>query len=286
MIQMQFFDVPSPCIGICQSDSRGYCIGCYRTRDERQGWITFSSDTKQRIIKRAIQRKKRIDGRYRSHEPYFDNEFRDTKTIPLFNTSQNKYDWKNYFSHLKEALDEKDVQRFSEFNLTPEDRSFAIKKAKTIYEDLDQITENEVTTALSGGLMSSLSSKALQVLVYIFDKLALPVIVTLFLIPAVQNNLLSLIELLNDSKDKTEIKNKLKTIDTFLLAGSYRVVTRNNLNIREKGNKKSKIIGSLEIGNVVEVLDGTNRSWLKVKITTNGIETIGWVYRRYTLHLK
>ena len=60
-MQLEFFDVPSPCIGICQSDDKGHCMGCMRTRAERQDWITLSSDDKQKVIKRCIQRKKRKD---------------------------------------------------------------------------------------------------------------------------------------------------------------------------------------------------------------------------------
>lgn len=58
-MQLEFFDVPSPCIGICQTDEKGYCLGCLRTRDERQIWKDCSNDDKQRVIKRCIQRKKR-----------------------------------------------------------------------------------------------------------------------------------------------------------------------------------------------------------------------------------
>jgi uncharacterized protein len=60
-MQLEFFDVPSPCIGICQSNSKGYCLGCYRTREERQNWINLSNDDKQKVIKRCIQRKRRKD---------------------------------------------------------------------------------------------------------------------------------------------------------------------------------------------------------------------------------
>lgn len=58
-MQLEFFDVPSPCIGICQSDDKGLCIGCFRSRDERQTWIHLTSDDKQKVIKRCKQRKKR-----------------------------------------------------------------------------------------------------------------------------------------------------------------------------------------------------------------------------------
>ena len=58
-MQLEFFDVPSPCVGICQSNAKGYCLGCMRTRDERQDWINLDNDNKQKVIKRCIQRKKR-----------------------------------------------------------------------------------------------------------------------------------------------------------------------------------------------------------------------------------
>jgi len=58
-VQLEFFDVPSPCVGICQSNDKGYCLGCMRTRDERQDWINLDNDNKQKVIKRCIQRKKR-----------------------------------------------------------------------------------------------------------------------------------------------------------------------------------------------------------------------------------
>lgn len=32
-------EVQSPCIGVCSmDDSTGFCLGCYRTMDEIQGW--------------------------------------------------------------------------------------------------------------------------------------------------------------------------------------------------------------------------------------------------------
>ena len=58
-MQLEFFDVPSPCIGICQADNRGYCLGCLRTRDERQIWRDYSNDQKQKVIKLCQQRRKR-----------------------------------------------------------------------------------------------------------------------------------------------------------------------------------------------------------------------------------
>ncbi len=58
-MQLEFFDVPSPCVGVCQSNEKGYCLGCMRTRNERQDWTDLDNDNKQKVIKRCIQRKKR-----------------------------------------------------------------------------------------------------------------------------------------------------------------------------------------------------------------------------------
>ncbi|QBY04896.1 DUF1289 domain-containing protein [Thalassotalea sp. HSM 43] len=58
-LQLDFFDVPSPCRGVCKADARGYCQGCFRTRDERFGWLDLSNSEKQRVIKLCLQREKR-----------------------------------------------------------------------------------------------------------------------------------------------------------------------------------------------------------------------------------
>ncbi|GLR71039.1 DUF1289 domain-containing protein [Agaribacter marinus] len=57
MQQLEFFDIPSPCIGVCESGPRGYCLGCFRSREERQHWHGIDDQTK-RIIVRACNRRK------------------------------------------------------------------------------------------------------------------------------------------------------------------------------------------------------------------------------------
>ncbi|RDV29091.1 DUF1289 domain-containing protein [Alteromonas aestuariivivens] len=55
--QLEFFDIPSPCIGVCQSGPRGYCVGCFRSRDERLYWQRVNNDTKRQIIAACVRRK-------------------------------------------------------------------------------------------------------------------------------------------------------------------------------------------------------------------------------------
>ncbi|GAC13181.1 DUF1289 domain-containing protein [Aliiglaciecola lipolytica] len=62
MDQLEFFDIPSPCIGVCQSGKNGYCSGCFRSREERLYWHQTSAYAKRVIIK-ACQRRKAISQR-------------------------------------------------------------------------------------------------------------------------------------------------------------------------------------------------------------------------------
>ncbi|MBN7855148.1 DUF1289 domain-containing protein, partial [Providencia rettgeri] len=58
--QLEFFEIPSPCRGICQSNEQGYCRGCYRTRDERFNWLKFSDTEKRNVLRLCRQRYLRI----------------------------------------------------------------------------------------------------------------------------------------------------------------------------------------------------------------------------------
>jgi len=59
MQQIEIFEIPSPCIDICQSNSRGFCLGCYRSRDERFRWLKMDTAEKKRVLILCQQRKKR-----------------------------------------------------------------------------------------------------------------------------------------------------------------------------------------------------------------------------------
>ena len=56
--QLEFFAVPSPCIGVCQSGPKGYCKGCFRSREERLYWLQVD-DTTRKVILDACQRRRR-----------------------------------------------------------------------------------------------------------------------------------------------------------------------------------------------------------------------------------
>ncbi|WP_409310803.1 DUF1289 domain-containing protein [Pectobacterium sp. B1J-3] len=57
--QLELFAVPNPCRGVCQSDERGYCRGCFRRRDERFSWGQMSDGQKQDVLRLCRQRMRR-----------------------------------------------------------------------------------------------------------------------------------------------------------------------------------------------------------------------------------
>ncbi|CAM4330289.1 DUF1289 domain-containing protein [Vibrio astriarenae] len=57
--QLEFFNIPSPCIGVCSTDERGYCKGCMRKREERFNWLNFTPREQKHIIHLCRQRYRR-----------------------------------------------------------------------------------------------------------------------------------------------------------------------------------------------------------------------------------
>ena len=64
--QLQLFTIESPCIGICEVNNRGYCKGCYRSREERFYWHQLSDGDKSKVIRLCQRRKKRKRGTAKS----------------------------------------------------------------------------------------------------------------------------------------------------------------------------------------------------------------------------
>ncbi|WFF38609.1 DUF1289 domain-containing protein [Moraxella nasibovis] len=60
MSQFELFVIDSPCIGVCTLNKKGYCIGCLRSRSERQTWHTLSDDEKHKILTLIAKRARRI----------------------------------------------------------------------------------------------------------------------------------------------------------------------------------------------------------------------------------
>ena len=59
MEQLEFFQVPSPCVGVCSSDEKGYCNGCMRKREERFNCMSMAPAEQLHVIKLCRQRYRR-----------------------------------------------------------------------------------------------------------------------------------------------------------------------------------------------------------------------------------
>ncbi|WP_019673974.1 DUF1289 domain-containing protein [Psychrobacter lutiphocae] len=59
--QIELFEIESPCIGVCQSNKKGYCFGCLRSRQERQLWLKMSNEERREVLRLIVGRKQRIE---------------------------------------------------------------------------------------------------------------------------------------------------------------------------------------------------------------------------------
>lgn len=73
MEQRDFFEIPSPCKRMCEVNNRGYCKGCFRSREERLYWLQMTDAQKHLVLalcrKRYLQilRRQRAKKRQESH---------------------------------------------------------------------------------------------------------------------------------------------------------------------------------------------------------------------------
>jgi predicted Fe-S protein YdhL (DUF1289 family) len=59
MQQLELLSIENPCINVCQSDKRGYCLGCFRSRDERFNWNKLTPPEKRKVLELCKQRGQR-----------------------------------------------------------------------------------------------------------------------------------------------------------------------------------------------------------------------------------
>ncbi|MFP3456892.1 DUF1289 domain-containing protein [Psychrobacter sp. NPDC078631] len=59
--QFELFKIANPCIGLCQSNKKGYCFGCLRSRTERQRWHDMTTEQQREVLRLIAGRKLRIE---------------------------------------------------------------------------------------------------------------------------------------------------------------------------------------------------------------------------------
>lgn len=83
--QGELFDIPSPCRRICELNNRGYCKGCFRSRDERLYWNQFSTFQKQLVVNLCEKRRlKVLAAKTASETPVLADDIADVIQPDLF----------------------------------------------------------------------------------------------------------------------------------------------------------------------------------------------------------
>lgn len=59
--QFELFEIANPCIGVCQSNKKGYCFGCLRSRTERQLWHEMTTEQRREVLRLIAGRQQRIE---------------------------------------------------------------------------------------------------------------------------------------------------------------------------------------------------------------------------------
>ena len=58
--QGQLFHIPNPCRNICENNSKGFCKGCFRSRQERFYWNEFTDFQKHLVVQQCSLRERRL----------------------------------------------------------------------------------------------------------------------------------------------------------------------------------------------------------------------------------
>ena len=87
MQQLELLSIENPCINVCQTDNRGYCSGCFRSRDERFDWAKMTPQQKRQVIELCKKRGQRRKAKAKKQK-YQQNE----KQIPITAVQTNKTD--------------------------------------------------------------------------------------------------------------------------------------------------------------------------------------------------
>ncbi len=86
------------------------------------------------------------------------------------------------------------------------------------------------------------------------------------------------------SSELKEIKRLQKSFNSKQKSAvkECRFITLDGLNVMAQSNKKSDSITQLSLGDLVRIIDSSNKSWLLIQGEKDGDVFKGWIYRRYT----
>ncbi|OUS40435.1 hypothetical protein A9R00_06050 [Oleispira antarctica] len=105
--QGEFFHTPNPCRSICTVNNKGFCKGCFRSREERFHWNEFTEYQKHLVVQLCYSREKRVEAARRKK---------------LLIEAQNKAQQKAQFDLFGEAIvyENKAVEQEPEIENSPQ----------------------------------------------------------------------------------------------------------------------------------------------------------------------
>ena len=151
--------------------------------------------------------------------------------------------------------------------------------------DIDAEVSEEISSVTD---FNALSEKTKNILIYLYHTYFLPVFLSCLSAYVMTNAIEArkeTVSITTPSEAKAFVKEPNENFDRAVLKG-FRVITANALNFREHPGMKSKIITTLPVGTLVEVIDKSDRSWLLVEVEIDGNLEQGWISRRYTAYFK
>lgn len=167
---------------------------------------------------------------------------------------------------------------------------FALEMSNTdiIDESLKEIDAQISAEIISQTDFNALSEKTKSILLYLYHYYFLPILLSC-LSAYITANAVEARKELESTSTPAEIRQFTRApnhkFDRSSLKG-FRATTAQSLHFREGPSMKSKIITTLPIGSLIEVIDKSHRSWLLVEVEIDGALEQGWVSRRYTAYFK
>lgn len=166
--------------------------------------------------------------------------------------------------------------------------SSEIALSETLDESLIEIDAEVSEEILSVTDFNALSEKTKSILLYLYHTYFLPVFLSCLSAYVMTNAIEArkeTVSITTPSEARAFVKGLNENFDRAALKG-FRVITAKALNFRENPGMKSRIITTLPVGTLVEVIDKSNRSWLLVEVEIDGVLEQGWISRRYTAYFK
>lgn len=245
--QLEFFTVPSPCVGVCNTDAKGYCQGCMRKREERFNWVAYTPAQQLEVIKQCkLRYKHKIQ---QSSSSRWD--------IGTYEDSGVEYQ-SDLFATLKEYVDRKDLGLSKEIE-------------KELKEVLDETRD-----------VDSLSHPAIKALFIIIRELFLPFVLSC--LAAVFMEQSDFVRDIFRDVPKEQLKHEIKKQEFTEEYENYSVIIRNDI-MRRDPSSKGEVIAFLDIGDVVEVLDIYN-NWVYVRVEVGDDIETGWIVKGVSQSLK